>query len=259
MFRNILVAIDASETARRALQTAAELAEALNSRMTIIAVAQEVPSFAYRGGVDVGALEHEARDEMDKTCRCSSSTRRIRRRPRPDPGRARGGAPDRRARRLTRTPRAIAHSQAVLDNDRHLRSTQGTPTASRRSVTGMGEPESRMCRQEMVREYSFPDPRTEQPPDFLYRARPSDAARAGFSSRGVGLGAAYCDPRRGDRELDCEQWSGPRGLGARRSRPGRARRPGGRIEGTQRRGIVHAPPGYSPPGIWRSPKGPVIR
>jgi len=69
VFRNILVAIDGSETARRALQTAAELAEALNSRMTIIAVAQEVPSFAYRAGVDVGALEREARDEMDKLVR----------------------------------------------------------------------------------------------------------------------------------------------------------------------------------------------
>ncbi|HKH15315.1 MAG TPA: universal stress protein [Solirubrobacterales bacterium] len=75
MFRNILVAIDGSETAGRALQTAAELAEALNSRMTIIAVAQGVPSFAYRGGVDVGALEREARDEMDKLVRESVGSR----------------------------------------------------------------------------------------------------------------------------------------------------------------------------------------
>lgn len=33
----------------------------------------------------------------------------------------------------------------------------------------------------------------------------------------------------------------------------------GGFQGTQRQGIVHAPPGYSPPGIWTSPKGPVVR
>jgi nucleotide-binding universal stress UspA family protein len=69
MFRDILVAIDSSETARSALEAAAELAEALNSRLTIIAVAPEVPPYAYRSGIDVGALEREAQEETDKLLR----------------------------------------------------------------------------------------------------------------------------------------------------------------------------------------------
>lgn len=69
MFRDILVAIDGSPTATRALAEAADLAEALNARMTIIAVAVEVPSFAYRAGVDVEALEEEAQNETDKRLR----------------------------------------------------------------------------------------------------------------------------------------------------------------------------------------------
>ena len=60
MFRNILVAIDASETARRALAEAADLAEALNARLTIIAVAPEVPGYAYRSEIDPTVLEREA-------------------------------------------------------------------------------------------------------------------------------------------------------------------------------------------------------
>jgi nucleotide-binding universal stress UspA family protein len=66
MFRNILVAIDSSETAQRALEAAAELAEALNSRLTIISVAPQVPPFAYRAAIDVGALEAEATKETEK-------------------------------------------------------------------------------------------------------------------------------------------------------------------------------------------------
>jgi nucleotide-binding universal stress UspA family protein len=69
MFQDILVAIDSSETARRALEAAAELAEALNSRLTIIAVAPQVPPYAYRSGIDVGALEREAEQETDKLLR----------------------------------------------------------------------------------------------------------------------------------------------------------------------------------------------
>jgi nucleotide-binding universal stress UspA family protein len=69
MFRNILVAIDGSQTAGRALKAATELAEALNSRLTLIAVAPEVPSFAYRSGIDVRALEREATEETDKILR----------------------------------------------------------------------------------------------------------------------------------------------------------------------------------------------
>jgi hypothetical protein len=34
--------------------------------------------------------------------------------------------------------------------------------------------------------------------------------------------------------------------------------PGG-LQGTLRRGIIHAPDRYSPPGPWRSPTGPALR
>ena len=47
----------------------AELAMALNSRLTIISVAPDVPGFAYRAGVDVHALEAEAEAETDKVLR----------------------------------------------------------------------------------------------------------------------------------------------------------------------------------------------
>jgi nucleotide-binding universal stress UspA family protein len=69
MFQNILVAIDGSKTSGQALDAATELAGALNSHLTIIAVAPEVPSFAYRSGIDVRALEQEAEEETDKLLR----------------------------------------------------------------------------------------------------------------------------------------------------------------------------------------------
>jgi nucleotide-binding universal stress UspA family protein len=69
MFHNVLVAIDGSPPAERALEAAAELAEALNSRLTIICVAPEVPGYAYRSGVDVQALGREAERETDKLLR----------------------------------------------------------------------------------------------------------------------------------------------------------------------------------------------
>jgi nucleotide-binding universal stress UspA family protein len=69
VFRNVLVAIDGSPTAQRALEEAADLAMSLNARVTIIAVAPEVPAFAYRSGVDVGALEREAQNETEKLMR----------------------------------------------------------------------------------------------------------------------------------------------------------------------------------------------
>lgn len=69
MFRSILVAIDGSATAARALDAAGELAEALNSRLTIISVAPEVPGFAYSAGIDSKALEGEAQSETEKLIR----------------------------------------------------------------------------------------------------------------------------------------------------------------------------------------------
>jgi nucleotide-binding universal stress UspA family protein len=69
MFRDILVAIDGSPTSRRALEEAARLAEALNARLTLIAVSPDVPGYAYRSGVDVSALEREAETETDRILR----------------------------------------------------------------------------------------------------------------------------------------------------------------------------------------------
>ena len=66
MFRDILVAIDGSATSARALEEAAQMAEALNARLTLIAVSPEVPGYAYRSGVDVAALEHEAETETER-------------------------------------------------------------------------------------------------------------------------------------------------------------------------------------------------
>ena len=63
MFSNILVAIDGSDTASRALAVAGELAEAVNAKLTLIAVSPDVPGYAYRSGIDVEALEREAEAE----------------------------------------------------------------------------------------------------------------------------------------------------------------------------------------------------
>jgi nucleotide-binding universal stress UspA family protein len=73
MFRDILVALDQTATAQRALQEAIELAEALNARLTLISIVPHIPSFAYRAGIDVGALEQEAEKESEKLLRESVS------------------------------------------------------------------------------------------------------------------------------------------------------------------------------------------
>jgi len=69
MYRNILVALDTSQIARRALDDAAELAVALNAKLTIVSVMPDLPGFAYRAGVDVQALENEARKEIENLLR----------------------------------------------------------------------------------------------------------------------------------------------------------------------------------------------
>jgi nucleotide-binding universal stress UspA family protein len=69
MFMNILIALDASPTAQRALETAGELADALNARLTIIAVAPEVRRGAAGSGVDVKALAHDVETETDTLIR----------------------------------------------------------------------------------------------------------------------------------------------------------------------------------------------
>jgi nucleotide-binding universal stress UspA family protein len=69
MFRNLLVAIDGSPTAQRALEEGTELAEALNARLTLIAVAPGMPASAYRAGVDVAELQREIQAEAEKLLR----------------------------------------------------------------------------------------------------------------------------------------------------------------------------------------------
>jgi nucleotide-binding universal stress UspA family protein len=69
MYRNILVAIDSSDIAARALSDAAELALALNAKLTIVSVVPDLPGFAYRAGIDVKALEAEAQAEIEALLR----------------------------------------------------------------------------------------------------------------------------------------------------------------------------------------------
>jgi nucleotide-binding universal stress UspA family protein len=66
MFRNILVAIDESATAWRALADAIDLAQALHARLTVLSVVPGLPPFAYRAGIDVAELEQEAERETER-------------------------------------------------------------------------------------------------------------------------------------------------------------------------------------------------
>jgi nucleotide-binding universal stress UspA family protein len=74
VFRNILVAIDSSPTAQRALDEAIDLAQALNARLTVICVAPEVPAYAYRAGVDAQKLEKEAESDTEKLLRAAADS-----------------------------------------------------------------------------------------------------------------------------------------------------------------------------------------
>jgi nucleotide-binding universal stress UspA family protein len=69
VFRNLLVAIDGSAVAQRALQHAIELADALHARLTIVAVVPELPPFALAAGVDTTALRTAADDEVERRLR----------------------------------------------------------------------------------------------------------------------------------------------------------------------------------------------
>jgi len=69
VYRNILVALDSSEIAARALREAADLALALNARLTIVSVVPDLPGITYRAGIDVKALEVQAQAEVDALLR----------------------------------------------------------------------------------------------------------------------------------------------------------------------------------------------
>jgi nucleotide-binding universal stress UspA family protein len=69
VFRNILVALDRSPTAKRALEEATDLAVALNARLTIISVAPDVPGAAPAAGVDPAKMAHELETDTQKLLR----------------------------------------------------------------------------------------------------------------------------------------------------------------------------------------------
>jgi nucleotide-binding universal stress UspA family protein len=61
MFLNILVAIDRSASAGRALDQAIDLARAMNSKVTLITVAPPASNYAALGGVSANTM----RDDLD--------------------------------------------------------------------------------------------------------------------------------------------------------------------------------------------------
>jgi nucleotide-binding universal stress UspA family protein len=69
MFHDILVAIDGSSTAQRALEHAIDLSAALHAKLTILTVAPEVPAYARSAPVDIVALEQAAEDEAARRLR----------------------------------------------------------------------------------------------------------------------------------------------------------------------------------------------
>ena len=72
MYRSILVAIDGSPSADNALRHAVALASALRARLRIVSVVTPLPSFAYRAGVDIAALESEAEKEAVERVRTAA-------------------------------------------------------------------------------------------------------------------------------------------------------------------------------------------
>ncbi len=71
MFRNLLVAIDGSPPAQRALEHGIDLAGALHARLTVVTVAPEIPHYAAAAGVDLDSLERAAEAEAEKRLRAA--------------------------------------------------------------------------------------------------------------------------------------------------------------------------------------------
>lgn len=71
MFHNILVAVDGSEHAKRALTEAIDLAECENARLTLMTAVAEVPSVVYFGvsGAAAGAVLDERQAEAEQILR----------------------------------------------------------------------------------------------------------------------------------------------------------------------------------------------
>jgi hypothetical protein len=102
-----------------------------------------------------------------------------------------------------------------------------------------------MCRSDQAREHSFPHryaAETDSPPGvlawvLLVAVVAVLIANSIADSGAVRVSVEPVQPRHGT----------PVGLA-------------GGFQGTQRHGVVHAPSGYSPPGLWRAPNGgPVVR
>jgi nucleotide-binding universal stress UspA family protein len=72
VYRSILVAIDASATAERALEHAISLASVMRARLTVLSVVAPLPSFAYRAGIDTAQLEAEAKREATDLVRAAA-------------------------------------------------------------------------------------------------------------------------------------------------------------------------------------------